>query len=172
LVSEESKKLIVKFVHDFKGNPTKHDVGDYMKSEAVPQEFRLSWVTTLTTIDELDGDRIRVTKGKRRGQSHRLSINDKSRFDWITQHLSKIEKDVEKISEEEPEMKVKLKNGKTTTIPTSSLTIATLCMLAYHVSHQIKNENDQRVLNDKILKLMIRIGLKDLGQLRTKLQSN
>ena len=170
LVLEESKKLIVKFIADYSGTPTKNRVIDYMNSENVPVRSRMSRVTTLSIINELDGDRIRVLKGERRGQSHRLSMNDKSRFDWINQRLSEVEKRIENMDPEEPEMKVKIKNGKTMLIPSGSLTIAGLCALAYHTSRQIKNENDLQVLNDKILQLMVDIGIKNIGQLTKKLR--
>lgn len=170
MVSEESKKLVVKFVTDFKGNPTKHQVADYMSSEAVPAEFRTSWVTTLSIIDELDGDRIRVMKGMRRGQSHRLSINDKSRFDWIDQQLTKITMNIKKMDQDKPEITLPLEKGGTVSMPSNILELISLCGLAYHTSRQIKNENDQRVLNDKILQAMVDIGITTVGQFAKKLE--
>ena len=164
LVLEESKKLIVKYIADYNGNPTKNQVIEYMNSHA-PAEYRTSRVTTLSIINELDGDRIRVMKGGRRGQGHHLSLNDKSQFDWLMHELSKIEKRIEKMKHEEPEMRFKIKDGSTKSIPSSSLTIATLCVIAYHTSRRIKNESDQRVLNDKILQLMIKVGIKNLEHL-------
>lgn len=173
LVFEESKKLIVKFIGEYGGTPTKNQVVDYM-NKVKPVEFQTSRVTTLSLIDELDGDRIRVLKGERRGQSHRLSINDNSRFDWIDQHLSKIAKDIEKMDKDKPEEMVKTKKGKT--FPASELhsvlTITSLCALVAHTSRDIKNKNDQQILNNKILQLMFNIGIKNLGRFTKKLRQD
>lgn len=168
LVLEESKKLIVKFVADYDGNPTKNQVVDYMSSQA-PAEFRTSRVTTLSIIDELDGDRIRVLKGERRGQSHRLSINDKSRFDWIDQQLTKIIMDIEKMDKDKLEVTLPLKKGGTVSMPSNLFKIINLCTLAYHTSRQIKNDSDQRVLNDKILQAMVSMGIKTVAQFAKKI---
>ena len=159
----------MKFVADFKGNPTKRQVYDHMSSEAVPAEFRTSWVTTLSLINELDGDRLTVTKGERRGQSHFLSINNDSRFESIVQQLVKIEKQIEKIEEDKPETVLSLKKGGTVSMPSHMFSLVALCWLSAQVSRDIKNKDDVALLNDKILQLMVDMGMKNIRQWSKKL---
>ena len=161
----------MKFISDHNGTANKQQVIDHMTSSTeVPAQFRTSRVTTLNLIDELDGDRIRVLKRERKGQSDRLSINDKSRFDWIDQHLTKIAMAIKKMDEDKPEITLPLKKGGTISMPSNMFELIGLVGLAYHTSRQIKNESDQRLLNDKIPQAMVDMGIKTVGQFRKKFE--
>jgi hypothetical protein len=171
LTSPESKERILKYIEEHDGKKIKQNVVDYMNSE-VHEDLRISRVPTLNIIKELKSEnRIKVS-GKRKGQSHYLSINDKSRFNWIDQHLSKIAMNIEKMDEDKPEITLPLKKGGTVSIPSNMFELIGLVGLAYHTSRQIKNESDQRVLNDKILQSMVNMGIKTIGQFRKKFGSN
>ncbi len=76
---------------------TKNNVVDYMNSEDVPKEFRTSRVTTLDKLES--GDRIKVLRGERRGQSHKLIINNESEFNKIDEQISKMDGVIDMFSE-------------------------------------------------------------------------
>lgn len=96
VVKQESINLIRQHIIDCEGKATKSEVVKYMQNE-VPHEFRLSRDTTAKVIDNMDN--IIVSKGERRGQAHKLLIEDKGDFNQISAELSEIEYIVDSMSE-------------------------------------------------------------------------
>jgi len=88
MVSEESKDLIRKFIIDGEGKATKSEVAKFMQNGA-PENLRLSRDTVMKVIDNMEN--IIISKGERRGQGHRLRIEDKHEFNQMNDQLLKIE---------------------------------------------------------------------------------
>jgi hypothetical protein len=96
LTSPESKERILKYIEEHDGKKIKQNVVDYMNSE-VHEDLRISRVPTLNIIKELKSEnRIKVS-GKRKGQSHYLSINRDNDFDLITKKLIIYKQLIEKL---------------------------------------------------------------------------
>jgi len=74
------------------GKITKNDVVRYMTaSNDIPEEYKTSRVTTLTIIDEFEvSGIIKVMKGKRKGQSHHLIINDKNEYNSLIKEIKRL----------------------------------------------------------------------------------
>jgi hypothetical protein len=88
MVSQDSKDLIRKYIIDCEGKATKSEVAKFMQNEA-PENLRLSRDTVMKVIDTMEN--IIISKGERRGQGHRLRIEDKREFNQINNQLLKIE---------------------------------------------------------------------------------
>lgn len=100
MLSEESRNYVREFIIKKDGKATKNDVVRYMDSKAVPENFRTSRVTTFGIIEEFElSKQIKVSRGKRRGQSHNLIFNDYSSFNIIDKELSEINQLIESIDE-------------------------------------------------------------------------
>ena len=168
---QASKELIRKYIEEHDGKKIKKNVVDYMNSE-VPEELRISRVPTLNLIKELQSENRIKVKGKRQGQSHFLSINNDSRFESIVQQLVKIEKQIEKIDEDKPETILGLKKGGTISMPSHMFSLIALCWLSAQVSRDIKNKDDLALLNDKILQLIVDMGMKNIRQWSKKLPAD
>jgi hypothetical protein len=63
----------------------------------VPDNLKLSRDTTIKVIDNMES--VIVSKGERRGQGHRLLIEDKTQFNRIHAELSEIETIIDSMSE-------------------------------------------------------------------------
>jgi hypothetical protein len=96
MVNKESVDLIRKYIIDREGKATKGEVVRYMQND-VTEPLRLSRDTTMKMIENMDN--VIVLKGERRGQAHKLLIEDKKEFNRIGTELSDIESIVELMSE-------------------------------------------------------------------------
>lgn len=100
MVSQETREYIRQFVIAKDGKATKNDVVAYIDSKEVPEKFRISRVTTLNVIKELElSKQIKVRKGERKGQSHFLIFNDNSAFNVIDKQLQEINRLIEAMRE-------------------------------------------------------------------------
>ena len=54
-------------------------------------------------------------------------------------------------------------------MPSHMSSLIALCWLSVRVSRDIKNKDDIALLNDKILQLMVNMGMKNIPQWRKKL---
>jgi hypothetical protein len=117
LVSHKSKELIESFVKS-KGKVSKNDIVDYINSKQVPLEHQLSKKTAYKIIEEMGIDRLKILKPKRQGQTHYVSINDKSQFHGITQELADLKKLLSNLNDNVPKKLATMKriNDKTTSI--------------------------------------------------------
>jgi hypothetical protein len=88
MVSQGSIDLIRKYIINRDGNATKSEVAKYMQYD-VPQNLRLSRDTVMKIIENMDN--IIIKEGERRGQGHRLLIEDKGQFTLINDKLLRIE---------------------------------------------------------------------------------
>jgi hypothetical protein len=88
MVSKASIDLIRQYIIDREGHATKSEVVKFMQNE-VPENLKLSRDTTMKVIDNMEN--IVVSKGERRGQSHKLLIEDKSHFNRIGEELTELE---------------------------------------------------------------------------------
>lgn len=86
LVSKGTEDKILKYIAENNGLVTKNDVVSQIKHE-------LSKPTTFEFLKKLEREeKINGPKGKRKGQAHYLSINDKNKSNQIKEQLSTIEK--------------------------------------------------------------------------------
>jgi|GEM_PF-1442411 len=88
MVNRESIDLIRKYIIEQEGKATKSQVVRYMEND-VPEKLRLSRDTTIRTIENMPN--VIISEGKRRGQAHRLLIEDKKQFNRINKELTEIE---------------------------------------------------------------------------------
>ncbi len=113
---------------------------DYMTSAKVDQTYRISKVTTLGVIDELEeSGRIKVSKGERSGQSHYLSVVNESWFDRLTEQIDNIGTHLR----EHPETKERMLN--------------LLIISLQRANKYIKNENDKQALIQRIVGELLKI---------------
>jgi hypothetical protein len=97
MVTRESNDLIRDFIISREGSATKRQVAYYMQND-VPENLRLSYETVIKVIENMQD--VRVLEGKRRGQGHKLLIEDKKEFNSIHKELSFLEDFIERMDEE------------------------------------------------------------------------
>lgn len=135
---EKTKELIEQYIYDSKGEATQNDVVHHI--EKAPKQVRTSRVTTIGLIEELEkGHRIKISKGERQGQSHRLSTNTKSQFNRFNQNLPAIEKHIEELQ----------------TMGREADLIMWNLLFKLDVVNRTLFEKDAQILNQKILKLLL-----------------
>lgn len=158
--------MIEKYIATCKGKATLNKVVDYMDfNEEVPSKLRTSRMTTLRLINELEkGGRIKILKGERQGQSHRLSINNNSEFKEINQQISKLEgyidrlKIVKKI--EEPR-----KHKGHISVSDEEFIFMHILMTLVRIN-LLPFEKDSQILYRKIIRLMTALALKKIRSMK------
>jgi hypothetical protein len=99
LALKAQEELIRSYIIRCEGKAIKNDVVNYMNSQDVPEEYRTSRVTTLNTIYQLEVTGIiKISKGKRRGQSHHLFINSDNEFNRLLVQIEELEESLIKHS--------------------------------------------------------------------------
>ena len=143
------KELIEQYISDSKGEATQNDVVHYISGmQDVPQNQKTSRVITIKLIKELEaGGRIKVSKGERQGQSHRLRINIESLFNKYSQNLPDIQKLIEDLE-----------------IPLGREADLIMWNFLFKLDfvNRLPFEKDAQILNQKILKLLLLLAAKKI----------
>lgn len=167
MVFEESRDYVVKFIANHKEPVSKQAVIDYMGSEKVPAQYRTSRVTTLNIIKELEsGGRIKVLKGTRRGQSHRLIINDESQYKKISDDLLGLANTIKKNEIDRYKLLLKRKGGgKPIHLSGLDGIILSLLFSLIIINGTIRSDADLRRLYWKVIALMSQVAAKKIEEL-------
>jgi hypothetical protein len=96
MVKQQSSNLIRQYIIDREGKATKSEVVKFMQND-VPEDLKLSRDTTIKVIDNMEN--IVVSKGDRRGQGHKLLIEEKGDFNQIISELSEIEATIDSMKQ-------------------------------------------------------------------------
>jgi hypothetical protein len=167
MVFQETRDLILNYITERKGKATKNDVIRYMEND-VPEKFRISKETTRKELDLMErSEKLTVMRGDgdRKGQSHKLLINDKDSYNQIYQKLCEIENFMSKMESAINEYRdEKITKDDTwldqdTTIVTSYDVSFTLILrvLLLVISDAVYDEKDSQILYDKVVRLMLRL---------------
>ena len=148
MVSKDGTDIIVRYIRARNGKATENDVVHYMeKSKEVKEVDRASRVTTLKIIDKLEGTRIKIMKGERKGQRHYLIVDDNSEFVRIADQIENIGIMLREHPEQEAQDRC--------------LNLLLIWLARTH--KYIKDEGDKQTLNQKIINLLLKIRYKREG---------
>lgn len=166
MVSNESTKLIRKYIVNHNGKATKSEVTKYMQYD-VPQHLRLSRDTVMKIIENMDN--IIIIKGDRRGQGHRLIIEDKGQFTLINNKLQKIEDFMNSIYEKfRNQFSEDFSGMPAGTILGMEEAVKFISFLEYSfhgiflfilhdIFYNIESENDKQVLYSRVIQSMLKL---------------
>ena len=166
MVSQESIDLIRKYIIYHEGKATKSEVVKYMQEE-VPDNLRLSRDTVMKVIDNMEN--IIISKGERRGQGHRLLIENKGEFNLISDQLLKIENFMTDIYEKFlNQFNQDLSERPTGTVLGLEAVARFISFIEYSfhgvvlfilqdIFHKIESEKDKQVLYNRVIKLMLKL---------------
>jgi hypothetical protein len=166
MVSQKSIELIRKYILDHDG-ATKSEVVKYMQNE-VPQNERLSRDTVIKQIENMEN--VIITKGQRRGQGHKLHIEDKSEFKLINNQLLEIENFMSEIYQKF----LNQFNQDLTERPTGAIlggveqAVEFISSIEYSfhgivlfllqdIFSKIESEKDKQALYDRVIRLMLKL---------------
>jgi hypothetical protein len=166
MVSQESIDLIRKYIIDHEGKATKSEVVKYMQEEA-PENLRLSRDTVIKVIDNMEN--IIISKGERRGQGHRLLIENKGEFNLISDQLLKIENFMNDIYEKFlNQFNQDLSERPSGTVLGLEEVVKFISFIEYSfhgivlfilqdIFHKIESEKDKQVLYNRVIQLMLKL---------------
>lgn len=166
MVSKESINLIRKYIVNGEGKVTKSEVVKFMQEEA-PENLRLSRDTVIKAIDNMEN--IIISKGKRRGQGHKLHIENKDEFNLISDQLLKIENFMNDVYEKFlNQFNQDLSERPTGTVLGLEEVVRFISFIEYSfhgivlfilqdVFRKIESEKDKQVLYNRVIQLMLKL---------------